>query len=586
MASDVTEFQHALRENTRLMHAYQLLRRASEVIRSAESRDAMLRGVCERAVADGTFPMAWVGLVEPASLAVTVAASAGAGVQFLEGMTLSAADIPAGQGPTGRAIREQRPVICRDFETDELFLPWRERALAFGLRSAGAFPLRVDGQVVGALMVYAGERNAFGDDEIALLSDVAADLSAGLEAVERRELQARSEQTVRQLQTQQQRAQRLESIGTLAGGIAHDLNNTLAPIVMSVGLLKRQRLDEGTMRHVRTIEASAGRAAALVKQVLSFARGMEGEKVVLAVRHVMRDVARMLDHTLLKEVRVDVSAPRDLPCVLADPTQLHQVLLNLCVNAAQAMHGRGSLRIAGKAVTLDDAAAAAIPDGRAGEFLCLSVTDSGDGMSHAILDRIFEPFFTTKPAGEGTGLGLSTTLGIVRSHDGFIGVESAVGEGSVFRVYLPVTTEDGSGPAALEERGTAPRGHGELILVVDDELTVLELTREALEQAGFRVVSAHDGAEGVGLFAQHAAEVALVLADMKMPIMDGIAMLHAIRRLRRDVRAVAMSGVESLTADAESFDGSGEAHTLTKPFAIDALLRTVREALDAPARTT
>ena len=576
VARDVTLFKQTMSENLRLTHAYHFLRRASDVSRRAVSREALFTDACRCAVTDGSFRLASIGMLDPETGVLRPVATAGVGHDSPNGLPFSAD--PDG---FGQAAREGRPVVFADFVHDATPAPWRAAARVYGLRSSASLPLQANGTVVGVLTVFAAEADAFDDDEVMLLGDVAAEISASLRALERREDQQRTEAAVRRLEAQQQRTQRLESVGTLAGGIAHDLNNTLAPIVMAVGLLERLPLDERAARHLKTIEKSAARGAAMVKQVLSFARGLEGEKVAMTVRHLINEVAKMLDATLLKDIRVEVMAPRELPSVLADPAQLHQVMLSLCVNAVQAMAGHGLLRIVAGEVTLEQAAALGIAGGRAGHFICISVTDTGPGIIPGVLDRIFEPFFTTKPAGQGTGLGLSTSLGIVRAHGGFIGVESIVGRGSMFRVYLPVVAESAQ-PVAPETSVPPPEGRGELVLVVEDEDDVRELVHETLEQFHFRVITARDGAEGIALFSRENEDIAVVLTDIKMPVLDGIAMTLAIRRLRPDVRVVAMSGVDASLADAERLGHDSVTRVMQKPFEIATLVRTVREAIDAP----
>jgi PAS domain S-box-containing protein len=580
---DVTVFQETLSENTRLAQAYRLLRCAAEIGREATTRAELLDGMCRCAVIEGNFRMSWIGLVDPEMRVVRPVASAGGGLEYLAGLTISTEDVVEGRGPAGRSIREGRAIIVREVDTDPLFAPWRDRAQAHRQRSAVAFPLRVGGVVIGTFVVYTGVREAFSSDEVTLLSDVAADISTALDALGAREQQARTEESLLDLQQRQQQMQRLESIGTLAGGIAHDLNNTLAPIIMSTGLLKLLPLDPAVARHIATIEGSAERGAALVRQVLSFARGLEGERLPISVKHIVNDVANMLGSTLLKNVAVSVDVAPELPLVLADPTQLNQVLLNFSVNASQAMHGQGELKLLATEVLLDARSASGIPDGRPGAFVRISVVDTGEGMPPDVIDRIFEPFFTTKPPGQGTGLGLSTSLGIIQNHHGFIGVESTVGAGSTFSVYLPVV----EGPAARVRAAAATpaeRGSGELILVVEDEAAIARIIREVLQRQGFRVETARDGAEGVATFAQRPDEFALVLTDMKMPVMDGGALIYALRRIRADMRIIAMSGMDSALTDNDDTAGFKVTAVLSKPFQLDTLLNTVRAALAALPR--
>jgi PAS domain S-box-containing protein len=581
VARDITLFQETLSENTRLVNAYRLVRRAAKICREAMSRAELLEGTCRCAVVEGNFRMSWIGLLDSETRAVRQVASAGSGLEYLEDLRITVDEDPGQRGPLGQCIREGRAIITPDLETDPLFAPWRDRALAHGLRGAVCFPLRVGGAVIGAFVVYTGEPGAFSSEEVTLLGDVAADISTALDALATREQMAIAQQRLRELQERQQRTQRLESIGTLAGGIAHDLNNALAPIIMSTGLLKMLPLEPAVARHVAMIEMSAERGAALVKQVLGFARGLKGEHVPIAINHILSDVARLLGSTLKKNVEVKVEIAGEIPLVRADPTQLNEVLLELGVNAAQAMHGQGELTLSATELILDQRAASRIPGGRTGSFVCISVVDTGNGMPPDVLDRMFEPFFTTKPPGQGSGLGLSTSLGIIQNHHGFIGVQSAVGAGSTFRIYLPVVERPAASVPALAARPT-DRGSGQLILVVEDEAAIARIVREVLVRQGFRVETASDGAEGVATFAQRPNEFALVLTDMKMPVMDGAALIQALRRIRKDVRIIAMSGIDSALTDDDDATAYKVTAVLSKPFRLDTLLSTVRAVLAAP----
>lgn len=244
----------------------------------------------------------------------------------------------------------------------------------------------------------------------------------------------------KKIEAQYLRAQRMEGIGTLAGGIAHDLNNTLAPIMMAVTLLRRELDNERKQRVIDNIENSAKRGAELVKQVLTFARGLDGNRVPLNLRHVTKEIEGIIENTFPKNIKLSVDVPRDLPLVLGDPTQLNQILLNLCVNARDAMPKGGKLEISGHSKEVDEQYVSMNHGAHAGEFVLIEVTDTGSGIPPEIIDRIYEPFFTTKEVGSGTGLGLATILGIVKSHHGFINVYSEVGSGTTFKVYLPIAS--------------------------------------------------------------------------------------------------------------------------------------------------
>jgi PAS domain S-box-containing protein len=382
----------------------------------------------------------------------------------------------------------------------------------------------------------------------------------------------------RRLEHQFLRAQRMESIGTLAGGIAHDLNNLLSPILMGVGLLRQSQPNAEDERVLTHIERSAQRGAELVKQVLSFSRGVEGARVAVHLGHIIREVELIAQNTFPKNITIETDVARDLALVTGDPTQLNQVLLNLGVNARDAMPNGGRLGFSARNTRIDEQQAA-LPRGlTSGRYVLVEVTDTGCGMTQEIVDRIFEPFYTTKELGKGTGLGLSTALGIVRSHRGCINVTSETGRGSTFQIFLPVQTISAAPAPAAAEPVALPRGRGELILVVDDEATILGITRQTLESFGYRVITAGDGAEAMGLYALRRHEIALVLTDLMMPVMDGATLIAALRRIDPGVRFIAMSGNSAPAAEGRAAE-SGVKHFLPKPFPADRLVQLLHQIL-------
>lgn len=380
----------------------------------------------------------------------------------------------------------------------------------------------------------------------------------------------------KQLQAQYLRAQRLESIGSLAGGVAHDLNNLLSPILLSVELLKRNIVDEHHRKFLDNIEKSANRGAGLVKQILSFVRGMEGEKISMSLKHIISELSDMLKSTFPASIRIETSVPKTLWTVEGDPTQLHQVFMNLCVNARDAMPSGGKIRISIENTVVDEQYANMSPGGKPGSYVRVIISDTGIGMPPEVLARIFEPFFTTKGTGKGTGLGLSTVHSIVKGHGGFVNVYSEVGKGTNFKVYLPASQ---TVQTLKETKKTAgvPFGHGELILVVDDEAAIREITKATLENYGYRVFIATDGIEALARFAQHAQEIKVVIIDMMMPIMDGKTTIRALQRIHSHTRFIAVSGSADEEKTAELMVEN--IRFLQKPFTAETLIQTVSELL-------
>jgi PAS domain S-box-containing protein len=373
------------------------------------------------------------------------------------------------------------------------------------------------------------------------------------------------------------RAQRMESIGTLAGGIAHDLNNVLAPIMMAIEILRDRIPTPGGQKILTTIETSAKRGADIVKQVLSFGRGVTGDRILVQLRHVVNEVAKIVGETFPKSIEIQTDMPRELWTVLADPTQMHQVLLNMMVNARDAMPHGGALKISAENITLDETYSRMTLGAKPGAYVCVIVTDTGTGIPLDIQGKIFEPFFTTKEIGRGTGLGLSTTLAIVKSHGGFINLESEMGKGTTFRIYIPATGTTSGLPAA-SEIADLPMGNGELILIIDDEAAIREIAKETLQAHGYNAITASDGAEGIALFAENKKDIKVVITDIMMPVMDGTAAIIALKRISPDVKIIAASGLTAKGQIMSPSDPNVQAF-LTKPYTAEKLFKTLAEAL-------
>lgn len=361
----------------------------------------------------------------------------------------------------------------------------------------------------------------------------------------------------KQLEQQSLRNQRLESVGTLANGIAHDLNNVLTPILAISQLLplKFPQLDGQTQDLLKMLETSAKRGAALVNQVLTFTRGVEGKLVPLQVNYLLLETQKIAKQTFPKSIAFRVDLPQDLWLISGDATQIHQVLMNLCVNARDAMPDGGILTLSASNLWLKEADIRKPLDAPVGAYIAITVADTGTGMSPEIVARIFDPFFTTKEIGTGTGLGLSTTIGILKSHKGFINVSSEVGKGTEFKVFLPAIDTTTMEP--VKEAAFSPVTQ-KLVLVVDDEASIRSVTQATLEAHHYTVLLASDGREAIALYAEHNDTVNLVLLDMMMPSMDGQTTIRALKRIDPDVKIIAVSGLFSnkelaLKAGAKSF---------------------------------
>ena len=477
--------------------------------------------------------------------------------------TVHGIEIGPNAGCCGAAAFLNRIVVSEDIRTDPRWEGTRELAEKAGLRSCWAQPFHdSSNMVIGTIAAYYREPALPTDDERELISSLAG---VAAMAVERKSLE---EQFLR--------AQRMESIGTLAGGVAHDLNNLLTPISLCTAMLKDEELSSEGLELLESIQTGVKRGAELVKQVLTFARGVQGARIALNLRLVVNEVGSIATKTFPKNISFAIDIPRDLPLVVGDSTQMEQVLLNLYLNARDAMPNGGTIKVTGRQRFIDAESAASRPGVLPGLFVELAVIDAGGGMRPEIIDRVFEPFFTTKELGHGTGLGLSTSLGIVRSHGGFIEVFSKENTGSTFRVNLPAVQ-----PSEVPETGKSGasnlrRGRGETLLVVDDEAEILKSAKRMLTANGYNVVTAINGAEALAYLSVNREKTALVITDLMMPVMGGEALIQEIRKVDAAMPIMTVSGLRTET----SAPPEGSWHHMSKPFSAERLLSVVGEVLE------
>jgi nitrogen-specific signal transduction histidine kinase/CheY-like chemotaxis protein len=383
------------------------------------------------------------------------------------------------------------------------------------------------------------------------------------------------------LEAQLRQAQKMEVIGRMAAGIAHEFNNILTVVQGDVGLLQTARtnsLDEQAL--LEQIMMASQRAASLTSQLLAFSRKQVLQPRQLQLSRVVPRMQSMLARLIGERHQIDLRCDDNLPYILADESGLEQILINLVLNARDALASGGVIHVRTSLAVISEEQAQANADARPGKYACLTVTDEGCGMNAHILDRIFDPFFTTKDVGKGTGLGLSMIHGIVKQHDGWIGVRSEVGRGSTFNIYFPLAGENA--PVAAEEEPVTPAspGNGEIVFVVEDELAVRELACAALRKRGYQVLKAADGPEALQVWDRHAGRVDLLLTDMVMPSgMSGGDLARALQTKQRELKVIYTSGYspeimrqDSLVAKSVNF--------LPKPYDLQTLLKAVRLCLD------
>ncbi|XHR29559.1 MAG: ATP-binding protein [Chthoniobacteraceae bacterium] len=374
------------------------------------------------------------------------------------------------------------------------------------------------------------------------------------------------------------RSQRMEVVGLLVGGIAHNLNNTLGPIMMAASMLNRQLSEETHGDFVKTIEDGVQRAADIIGQLLVFSRGKDGKFQTLESRRLVEEVGKFIEMTFPKCISFRQNLPEGLSNIVGDQTQLHQVLLNLCINARDAMPFGGVLTISGENCRVNHGCEGVHAEVRPGNYVKLKVTDTGCGIPPENVDKIFDPFFTTKEIGKGTGLGLSTAIGIVRSHHGFMKVTSEIGRGTSFSLLFPATEAPVQVGGGVQPDASFPRGNGELILVVDDEALICKTAEHILRENGYQVLTASSGPAALTAYGERSREIRLVLTDIAMPVMDGVELTRTLRQTEPGIKIIVSSGKIDESQEV-ALNGMGIRHWLWKPYRSEQLLKMMHAAI-------
>ena len=380
----------------------------------------------------------------------------------------------------------------------------------------------------------------------------------------------------KKLEAQFFRAQRLDSIGRLAGGIAHDLNNLLSPVLMGVSLLKEEVTSETGKSFLDIIQTSAQRGADILKHVLTFARGVGGDRTHIQVRHLIKEMGDFIRETFPRNILFSSHVAPDLHVIQGDATQIHQIFMNLCVNSRDAMPNGGTLLIEANNHTLDPNHPATASGLRAGAYISIKIVDSGSGIPPGSMDKIFDPFFTTKDVGKGTGLGLSVVFGIVKTHGGLITVDSAPGKGTSIEILLPAL-KDAQATESVKPPATQS-GSGELILIVDDEPAICQLSATILRTKGYQIITAQDGADAIEIFKERQAEISLVLTDVMMPRLDGVELTRALKAIQPNLKVIASTGQAEESRQKE-LCALGVTGFLRKPYNAQQLQASLQEAL-------
>jgi PAS domain S-box-containing protein len=578
--TDITARKRAEIELLRLNRALRVLTACNQAVTRSSDESDLLEQVCRAIVGIGGYRLAWVGYAQfDEAKTVRPVARAGHAMEYVDHVNVTWAENERGFGPMGTAIRTGVPAVSNEILSDPRFLPWLAEAKAHGLRSSVGLPLMVEGRAIGALMVYAGEPDAFDENETNLLQQATNDLAHGIAVLRARLERSRAEEDKQKLEAQLRQSQKMEAMGTLAGGIAHDFNNILGAI-LGYGEMayKSAAEDSATRRYLENVMIAGNRAKTLVERILAFSRSGMAERVPVHVETVAAETVELLRASLPAGIELQVSLAAGNASVIGDATQIHQVVMNLCSNAIQAMASGGLLNVKLDRATFDTPRVFSHGRITPGQYLRLEVSDTGTGIDPKLMERIFDPFFTTKGVGEGTGLGLSLVHGIARDHGGGIDVHSRPGAGSTFEVYLPMAGEIGAPTVSAEAQ--VPQGRGETVMLVDDEQALVTLGEEMLAELGYEPVGFQGSVAALEAFQTNPQRFDAVLTDETMPEMTGTELAREIRKLRPDIPVLLMSGYRGLALAARAAT-SGINDLLKKPLQSHDIAASLAKALQS-----
>ena len=556
--------------------ALRVLSNTNQVLVRATSPQTLAADVCEILTDVGNYRFAWVGLAEnDNNKSVRPLAQAGFEQGYLDSLNISWQDNKFGQGPTGIAIRTGKYSVIKNIQNDKKYAPWREAAIRQGYASSIALPLKNDMGTWGALNIYAAELDAFDDEEIELLQELADDLCFGMD-----NLKTRVEHT--NLQRQLQQAHKMEALGQLTGGIAHDFNNILASIMGYSQLALDRYVDDKESKlgqYLQEVYRAGERARDLISQMLAFTRGGQAEPVALDAVPLLKEVMKMLESTLPSSIEIRTIIDNKLPNILIDPVQLHQVIMNLCINARDAMDNRGRLTVSLRNIKITDRKCNSCHKHFSGDFVELSVKDTGTGIKPEVLERIFEPFYTTKDIGKGTGIGLSMVHGITHKYDGHILIDSHMNMGTECNILFPVIIEEPvDEPFVKHNLEQVEQQLDAHILVVDDDNSVAAFIAELFESHGYRVTVAYNGSQALQEFMVMPGKFDLIVTDQTMPIMNGDLLAMELLAVRPDVPIILCTGYSQNINEKKALE-IGIKIYLEKPVNPGVLLKSVAALL-------
>lgn len=579
---DITERAKQNREIKLINRLYSVLSRVNQAVVRATSPGTFLEQACREVVEGGGFLFSWIGRLDPNTCAVFPAASWGGVQQYLKDLNVYADERPEGLGPTGTCIRERKPIVFNDFLHDPSTVRWHQMAESLGIAAAAAFPIERDGVIWGSLTICSDEVDRFGEQDIKLLERVAGDIGFALNNMDKESRRKQAEEERRKLEERLQRAEKMEALGTLAGGVAHDLNNILG-IVVGYSEMLLYDLDDPSPHRSRAMAIHKGgqRAALIIQDLLTLARRGVPNREILNLNKILTECQRSPEFEQLialhPHVRIQSDFEPDLLNISGSSVHLEKSFMNLVLNAAEAMADGGSITIKTRNQYLDKPVLG-YDEVKRGDYVVLSVTDEGEGISPTDYKHIFEPFYTRKVMGRsGTGLGLAVVWGTVKDHFGYINVASELGRGTTFTLYFPISR----GEETIEQNSIEISdyiGNGESILVVDDEKEQRELAVAMLGKMNYKACSVPGGGEAVEYLKK--SKVDLVILDMIMdPGLDGLDTYIKISEIHPRQKAIIVSGFAE-TDRIRKAQALGAGPYVKKPYLLEKLGLAVREELD------
>jgi signal transduction histidine kinase/ActR/RegA family two-component response regulator len=589
LTRQVTVREKAEAELRRVNRALQTLSACNEIMFRTNEETNLLRQICDTLSEMGGYPLVWVGyLVQNGKTEVRPVTQCGTRSRDARLAALATEDFQDEKNPIGQAVRTGNASMVKYLaNTGRTEKPWAVEAVEAGFNSLLSLPLKHDNAVFGALSLYSTDPEAFDMQELELLGKLADNLAFGISVLRTRSQRDQAEDEKEKMYAQLMQSHKMEAIGILAGGVAHDFNNLLTAIQVSADLGMLEVGESSSLyKTLKEIHQVSAHAADLARQLLLFSRKHPMEYAPLNLNGTVQNLYKMLKRLIGENVSVETRFEPGIWIIQADRGTMEQVVMNLAVNARDAMPKGGKLVLETKNVILDESVIAHMPDSRPGHFVCFSVSDTGKGMAKDVLQRIFEPFFSTKGIGKGTGLGLSVVYGIVKQHGGWIRVQSRPGKGTAFDVYLPATM-DGSVRESTETicAGVgAHYGKGERILMIEDDEKVRQFAEKGLVQSGYAVVQAFTAFEAKERFIRENGDVDLVFVDVVLPDQSGVDLVDELMRLKPDLKVLFTSGYTDHKSQWFDIRERGFNY-LQKPYGLAELLRTVRSSIDAFPKT-